>query len=114
MTTNILNFNSVSIVNSLIIACGLLVKHLTGPRISKKNLFKIKTYPVVIAENIRSYIKPTIFKKSDLSLVHSETNNLTNRINTMTKVYNVLTTAKEIYKDKKIKFGQKQSSGGTL
>ena len=37
MTTYILNFNSVSIINSLIIARGLLVKHLTGPRISKKN-----------------------------------------------------------------------------
>ena len=75
---------------------------------------KIKTYPVVTAENTRSYIKPTIFKKPDLSLVHSETNNLANRINTMTNVWNVLTTTKEMYKDKKIKFGQKQSSGGNL
>ena len=88
-TTNKSNSKSVSTKNSVIIIGDSIVKHLAGPRISKKNI-KIKTNPGATTEVIIDYIKPSIRKKLDLLPVHSGTNDLTNGINTMTKIRKVL------------------------
>ena len=90
MTTYNSNSNSVSMINSLIIVRDLMLKHLKKPRTSKKNHFKFKKYSDVNTENICNYIKPSIVKKPDFSVVHSGTNDLTNRISTMTKILEVL------------------------
>ena len=76
--------------NSVIIVGDSIVKHLTGPGISKKNNIKIKTNPGATTGDIIDYIKPRIRKKPDFLLVHSGTNDLTNGINTMTKIRKVL------------------------
>ena len=90
MTTNKSNPKSVPTKNSVIIVGDSIVKHLTGPGISKKNNIKIKTNPGATTEDIIDYIKPSIRKKPDFLLVHSGTNDLTNGINTMTKIRKVL------------------------
>ena len=92
-------------VNCLIIVRDLILKHLKGPRISKKNNFKIKKYSDVNTENICNYIKPSIVNTPDFSVVHSGTNDLTNRISTMTKILKVLATAEQMDKDRKTNLG---------
>ena len=72
--------------NSVIIVGDSIVKRLTGPGISKKNLIKIKTNPGATTEDIIDYIKPSIRKRPDFLLVHSVTNDFTNGVNTMTKI----------------------------
>ena len=67
-----------------------MLKHLKRPRTSKKNDFKFKKYSDVNTENICNYIKASIVKKPDFSVVHSGTSDLTNRKNTMTKILKVL------------------------
>ena len=89
--------------NSVIIVGDSIVKHLTGPRISKKNNIKIKTNPGATTEDIIGYIKPSIRKKPDFLLVYSGTNNLTNGINTMTKIWKVVATVEEMENERKIK-----------
>ena len=76
--------------NSIIIVGDSIVKHLTGPGISKKSNINIKTNPGATTEDITDYIKPSVRKKPDFLLVHSGTNDLTNGINTMTKIRKLL------------------------
>ena len=78
---------------------------MTGPRISKKNHVKIKTNPGATIEDIIDYIKPSIWKKPDFLLVHLETNDLTNGINTMTNIGKVVATVEESDSERKIKLG---------
>ena len=78
-TTNKSNPKSVPTKNSVIIVGDSMIKHLTGPGISKKNHIKIKTNPGATTEDIIDYIKPSIRKKPDFLLVHSGTNDLTKR-----------------------------------
>ena len=100
-TTNKANSKSVPTKNSVIIVGDSIVKHLTGPGISKKNNIKIKTNPGATTKVIIDYIKPSIRKKLDLLLVHSGTNDLTNGINTMTKIRKVLPRSRKwIMKEK--------------
>ena len=48
--------------NSVIIVGDYIVKHLTGPGISKKNHVKIKANPGAATEDVVDYIKPSIQK----------------------------------------------------
>ena len=91
--------------NSVIIVGDSIVKHLTGPGISKKNNIKIKKNLGATTEDIIDYIKPSIRKKPDFLLVHSGTNDLTNGINTMTKIRKVVAPVEEMDNERKIKLG---------
>ena len=71
----------------------------------KKNHVKIKINPGAATEDIIDYVKPSIRKKPDFSLVHSETNDLTNGINTMTEIRKVVATVEEMDNERKIKLG---------
>ena len=82
-----------------------MIKHLTGPGISKKNYIKIKTNPGATTEDIIDYIKPSIRKKPDFLLVHSGTNDLTNGINTMTKIWKIVATVEKMDNERKNKLG---------
>ena len=88
-TINKSNSKSVLTKNSVIIVGDSMVKHVAGPGISKKNNIKIKTNPGAATEDIADYIKSSIRNKPGFLLVHSGANDLTNGINTITKiVYN--------------------------
>ena len=104
-TTNKSNPKSVPKKNSVIIVGNSMIKHLAGPEISKENHIKIKTNPGSTTEDIIDYIKPSIRKKPDFLLVNSGTNNLTNGINTMTKIRKVVATVEEMDNERKIKLG---------
>ena len=87
--------------NSIVIVDDSIVKHMTGPGISKKNHIKIKTNPGVSTEGINDYTKPSIRKKPDCSLVHSGTNDLTNGINKWLKFGKLLLPSRKwIMKEK--------------
>ena len=78
---------------------------MTGPGISEKNFVKIKTNGGTTTEEIINYIKPSIRKKPDFLLFHSRTHDLTNGINTMTKIRKVVATIEEMMNERKIKLG---------
>ena len=103
MTTNKSNPKSVPTKNSVIIVGDSIVKHLTGPGISKKNHIKIKTNPGATTEDTIDHIKPSIKRKPDSLPAHPGTNDPTNGINTMTKIRKVVATAGEMDNEEKIK-----------
>ena len=104
-TTNKSNPNSVSTNKSAIIIGSSVVKHLTDPRISKTNHVKIKTNPGTKTEDIIDYIKLSIWQKPGFLLVHSETNYLTNGINTMIIIRKVIATVREMDNERTIMLG---------
>ena len=104
-TTNKSNSKSVLTKNSVIIVGDSMVKHVTGPGISKKNNIKIKTNPGAATEDIVDYIKSSIRNKPGFLLAHSGANDLTNGINTITKIRKVVATVEEMDNEKKIKLG---------
>ena len=89
--------------NSVIIAGDSIVEYFTSPGTSKKNHVKIKINLGATTEHIIDYIKPSIHKTLDFSLLHSGTNDLTNGINIMTKIQKVVVTVKEMDDKRKIK-----------
>ena len=54
-----------------------MVKHITGPGISKDDQVQVKTHTGATIEDIIDYIKPTIRQKPDIVIIHSGTNDLT-------------------------------------
>ena len=80
-----------------------MVKHLTGPGISKNGQVQVKRHPGATTEDIIDCIKPTIRQKSDIFIVHSGTNDLTKDVNTMRKIRKVVAAVKEIGTEGKIK-----------
>ena len=52
-----------------------------------------------------NYIKPIELKKPDTLIIHTCTNDLTNGVNTMKKVRNLVKVDREIHKSEKFKFG---------
>ena len=82
-----------------------MVKHITGPGISKNDHVHVKTYRVATTDNIIDYIKPTIRQKRDIFIIHSGTNDSTKNINTMITVWKVVAAVKEIVTKGKIKLG---------
>ena len=62
------NPKSVPTKNSFIIVGDSILKHLTGPRILKKNHIKFKTNPSATTEDMTDYIKPSIRDKPDFCL----------------------------------------------
>ena len=82
-----------------------MVKHITGPGISKNDQVQVKAHPGATAEDIIDYIKPTIRQKPDIIIIHSGTNNLTKDVNTMSRVRKVVAAVKEIDTEGNIKLG---------
>ena len=104
-TKNKSNSKSVPTKNGVIIVGDSMVKHLAGPGISQKNNVKIKTNSGATTEDIVDYIKSSIRNKPVFLLVHSGTNDLTNGINTITKIRKVVAMVGEMNNERKIKLG---------
>ena len=82
-----------------------MVKHITGPGISKNNQVQVKTHTGATTGDIIDYIKPTIRQKPDIVIIHSGTNDLTKDMNTMSRVRKVVAAVKEIDTEGKVKLG---------
>ena len=82
-----------------------MVKHITGPGISKNDQARVKTHPGATTDDIMCYIKPTIRQKPDIVIVHSGRNDLTKDVNTMSRLRKVVAAVKQIDIEGKIKLG---------
>ena len=51
------------------------------------------------------YTKPIVRRKPDISVIHTETNDLTNRVNTMKEVRQFVKCVKELDKEEEVKIG---------
>ena len=78
------------------------------PRLSNEvyrdNSVKIRYHPGVTTDDIIDYVRPTARKKPDTIIIHTGTNDIQNKVNTLQKVRKAITTIKELMLTIKYKF----------
>ena len=72
-----------------------MIKHVNGREVSRDVSVKIRCHPGVTTDDIIDYVRQTARKKPDLIIIHTGTNDIQNKVNTLQKVRKVITTIKE-------------------
>ena len=72
---------------------------------SKKNNIKVIIHLGSTTEDMLDYIKPIARRKPDTLIIHTNTNDLTNGVNTIKKVRKPVKVIREIDGSEKIKIG---------
>ena len=80
----------------IIIVGDSMIKHVNGREVSRDNSVKIRCHPGTTTDDIMEYVRPTACKKPDMTTIHTSTNDIQNKVNTLQKVREVITTIKEI------------------
>ena len=86
----------------IIIVGDSMIKHVNGREVSRDNSVKIRCHPGATTDDIIDYVRPTFRKKPDMIIIHTGTNDIQNKVNTLQKVRKVITTIKEIDVNKEI------------
>ena len=80
----------------IIIVGDSMIKLKNGHEVSIHNSVKIRCHPGATTDDIIDYVRPTARKKPDMIIIHTGTNDIQNKVNTLQKVRKVITTMKEI------------------
>ena len=83
-------------INLEIIVGDFMTKYLNGCEVSRDNSVKIKCHPGATTDNVIDYVRLSGRKKPDMIIIHTGTNDIQNKVNTLQKVRKVITTMKEI------------------
>ena len=78
----------------IIIVGDSMITHVNGCEVSRDNSVKIRCHSATT--NTIDYVRPTARKKPDMIIIHTGTNDIQNKVNTLQKVRKVITTIKEI------------------
>ena len=73
-----------------------MIKHVNGREVSRDDSVKTKCHPGATTDDIIDYVRPAARKKLDIIIIHTGTNDIQNKVNTLQKVRKVITTIKEI------------------
>ena len=63
-----------------------MIKNITGTRISRSNIVKMRPHPGATTVDICDYIKPELSHKPNVIIIHCGTNDIENEINTVKKI----------------------------
>ena len=69
-----------------------IIKHVNEREVSRDDSIKIRCHPGATTDDIIDYVRPTARKKPDTIIIHTNTNDIQNEINTFQKSRKVLTT----------------------
>ena len=72
-----------------------MIKHVNGREASRDDSVKIRCHLGATTDYI-DYVRPTALKKTDMIIIHTGTNDIQNKVNTLQKVRKIITTIKEI------------------
>ena len=72
-------------LKKVFIVGDFMIKNITGTGISRENVIKMRPHPGATTIDICDYIKPELRQKPDVVIVHCETNDIPNNINTVKK-----------------------------
>ena len=89
-------FNVERDISLEIIVRDFMIKYLNGCEVSRDNSVKIKYHPGATTDNVLDYVRPSGRKKPDMIIIHTGTNDIQSKVNTLQKVRKVITTMKEI------------------
>ena len=101
------NKENYSVINStskkdIIIVGDSMMKHVNGSEVSRDNSVKNRCHPGATTDDIIDYVRPTARKKPDMIIFHTGNNGVRNKVNTLQKVKEVITTIEEIDVNNKI------------
>ena len=69
---------------------------MNGREVSRDDSAKIRCHPGATTDDIIDYVRPSARKKPDMIIIHTSTNDIQNKVNTLEKVRKVITTIREI------------------
>ena len=72
-----------------------MIKHVNGREVSRVNSVKIRCHPGATTDDIIDYVRPTAGKKPDMIIIHTDTNDIQNKVKTLQKVRKVINTINE-------------------
>ena len=72
-----------------------MLKNKTGSGMSSYRTVKVKPHPGPITVDMSDYIKPELRHKPDIIILHCETNDITNDVNTINKMNKLAKEIKE-------------------
>ena len=72
-----------------------MIKYINAQEISRSSSVKIRSHPGATTEDLIDYVKPTARKKPKMMIIHSGTNDITNKVNTLQKIRKVINAIKE-------------------
>ena len=101
------NKENYSVINStskkdIIIVGDSMMKHVNGSEVSRDDSVKNRCHPGATTDDIIDYVRPTARKKPDMIIFHTGNNGVRNKVNTLQKVKEVITTIEEIDVSNKI------------
>ena len=73
-----------------------MIKNVNRREVSRDDPVKIRCHLGVTTDDIIDYVRPTARKKPDMIIIHTGTNDMQNKVNTLQKVRKVITTIKEV------------------
>ena len=83
-----------------------MIKYLKRDNLSSKNNdVKVDAHPGSTTLDMLDYIKPIVRRKPDVLVIHTGTNDLTNGVNTMKEVRQLVKCVKELDKEEEMKIG---------
>ena len=74
-----------------------MIKNITGTRISRVNIIKMRPHPGTTTIDICDFIKPELCQKPDVVILHCGTNDIPNNINTVKKIKKLVKEIEEKY-----------------
>ena len=95
--------NSASKKETIIVGDSM-IKHVNGCEVSRDNSVKIRCHPGATTDDIIDYVRPTARKKPDMIIIHTGTNDIQNKVNTLQKIRKAITTIKKLMLTIKYKF----------
>ena len=79
----------------IVIIGDSMIKYLNGREISRSSSDKFRSHLGATTEDLIDYVRPTARKKPKMMVIHSGTNDITNKVNTLQKIRKVIHAIKE-------------------
>ena len=79
----------------IVIIGDSMIKYVNGREISRSSSVKIRSHPGATTEDLIDYVRPTARKNPKMMVIHSGTNDLTNKVNTLQNIRKVINAIKE-------------------
>ena len=79
----------------IVIIGNSMIKYVNGREISRSSSVKIRSHPGATTKDLIDFVRPTAQKKPKMMVIHSGTNDLTYKVNTLQKVRKVINAIKE-------------------
>ena len=79
----------------IVIIGDSMIKYINAREISRSSSVKIRSHPRATIEDLIDYVRPATRKKPKMMVIHSGTNDITSKVNTLQKIRKVVNAIKE-------------------